>query len=136
MSADQAEAFFRGEKKLLKKLQPLRDIGLGYLPIGQSLSTLSAGEMMRLKLASYLDDPSGSLIVMDEPTTGLHFQDVERLVQCIQLLVERKNSVIAIEHNEALIAASDYSVELGPGAGPNGGEITFQGPWNPSQSNR
>ena len=136
MSADQAEAFFRGEKKLLQKLQPLRDIGLGYLPIGQSLSTLSAGEMMRLKLASYLDDPSGSLIVMDEPTTGLHFQDVERLVQCIQLLVERKNSVIAIEHNEALIAASDYSIELGPGAGPNGGEITFQGPWNPSQSNR
>lgn len=136
MSADDAQDFFRGEKKILQKLQPLRDIGLGYLPIGQSLSTLSAGEMMRLKLASYLDDPSGSLIVMDEPTTGLHFHDVERLVQCIQLLIERKNSVIAIEHNESLIAASDYTIELGPGAGPNGGEITYQGPWNPNRTNR
>ncbi|MCY3006524.1 MAG: excinuclease ABC subunit UvrA [Planctomycetota bacterium] len=128
MSADDAADFFRGEKKLQRKLKPLRDIGLGYLPLGQSLSTLSAGESMRLKLASYLDDPKGSLIVMDEPTTGLHFQDVERLIQCIHLLIDRGNSILAIEHNEMFIAASDYCIELGPGAGPNGGQITYQGP--------
>jgi excinuclease ABC subunit A len=132
MSADDAADFFRGEKKLQRKLKPLRDIGLGYLPLGQSLSTLSAGESMRLKLASYLDDPKGSLIVMDEPTTGLHFQDVERLIQCIRLLIDQGNSVLAIEHNEMFIAASDYCIELGPGAGPSGGQITYQGlskPW-------
>jgi len=127
MSGDQAADFFRGEKKLIQKLQPLRDIGLGYLPIGQSLSTLSAGESMRLKLASYLDDQTASLIVMDEPTTGLHFQDVERLIQCINLLIEKGSSVLAIEHNEMFNAAADYTIELGPGAGPSGGQIVFEG---------
>jgi excinuclease ABC subunit A len=127
MSADQAAEFFRGEKKLNQKLKPLRDIGLGYLPLGQSLSTLSAGESMRLKLASYLEDKSGSLIVMDEPTTGLHFQDVERLVECIGLLIDKGNSVIAIEHNEMFNSAADYTIELGPGAGPDGGQIISQG---------
>jgi len=134
MSADDAADFFRGEKKLQRKLKPLRDIGLGYLPLGQSLSTLSAGESMRLKLASYLDDPKGSLIVMDEPTTGLHFQDVERLIQCIRLLIDQGNSVLAIEHNEMFIAASDHCIELGPGAGPAGGQITYQGPSKPWQN--
>ena len=127
MSGDQAAEFFRGEKKLHRKLNPLRQIGLGYLPLGQSLSSLSAGESMRLKLASYLDNPSESLIVMDEPTTGLHFQDVERLIECIGLLIDRGNSVLAIEHNEMFNAAADYTIELGPGAGPAGGEILFQG---------
>jgi excinuclease ABC subunit A len=127
MSADQAAEFFRGEKKLNQKLKPLRDIGLGYLPLGQSLSTLSAGESMRLKLASYLEDKSGSLIVMDEPTTGLHFQDVDRLVECIGLLIDKGNSVIAIEHNEMFNSAADYTIELGPGAGPDGGQIISQG---------
>ena len=127
MSGDQASEFFRGEKKLNQKLSPLRQIGLGYLPLGQSLSSLSAGESMRLKLASYLDNPSESLIVMDEPTTGLHFQDVERLIQCIGLLIDRGNSVLAIEHNEMFNAASDYTIELGPGAGPLGGQVMFEG---------
>jgi excinuclease ABC subunit A len=89
---------------------------------------------MRLKLASYLDDPKGSLIVMDEPTTGLHFQDVERLIQCIRLLIDQGNSVLAIEHNEMFIAASDHCIELGPGAGPAGGQITYQGPSKPWQN--
>ncbi|MFM8573666.1 MAG: excinuclease ABC subunit UvrA [Pirellula sp.] len=123
MSGDQAADFFRGENKLNRKLKPLREIGLGYLPLGQSLSTLSAGEAMRLKLASYLDDQSDALIVMDEPTTGLHFQDVERLIQCIGLLIDKGNSVLAIEHNEMFNSAADYTVELGPGAGPDGGQI-------------
>jgi excinuclease ABC subunit A len=127
MSADQAAEFFRGEKKLNQKLKPMRDIGLGYLPLGQSLSTLSAGESMRLKLASYLEDKRGSLIVMDEPTTGLHFQDVERLVECIGLLIDGGSSVIAIEHNEMFNSAADYRIELGPGAGPKGGTIVYQG---------
>lgn len=128
MSADEAAEFFRGEKRLNQKLKPMREIGLGYLPLGQSLSTLSAGESMRLKLASYLEDKSGSLIVMDEPTTGLHFQDVERLVECIGLLIDKGNSVVAIEHNEMFNMASDYQIELGPGAGPGGGQVTYQGP--------
>lgn len=127
MSGDTAAEFFRGEKKLIQKLQPLREIGLGYLPLGQSLSTLSAGESMRLKLASYLDDQTPSLIVMDEPTTGLHFHDVDRLVQCISLLIEKGSSVLAIEHNEMFNAAADYTIELGPGAGPEGGTIVFEG---------
>ncbi|MFM8214981.1 MAG: excinuclease ABC subunit A, partial [Pirellula sp.] len=127
MSADQAAEFFRGEKRLNQRLKPMRDIGLGYLPLGQSLSTLSAGESMRLKLASYLEDKSGSLIVMDEPTTGLHFQDIERLVECIGLLIDKGSSVIAIEHNEMFNAAADYRIELGPGAGPMGGQIIDQG---------
>ena len=129
MSGDQAAEFFRGEKKLNQKLKPLREIGLGYLPLGQSLSTLSAGESMRLKLASYLDDRSGSLIVMDEPTTGLHFQDVERLIQCIGLLIDKGSSVLAIEHNEMFNEAADYTIELGPGAGPAGGQLVYQGPY-------
>jgi excinuclease ABC subunit A len=127
MSADQAEAFFRGEKKLLKKLQPLRDIGLGYLPIGQSLSTLSAGEMMRLKLASYLDDPSGSLIVMDEPTTGLHFQDVKLLLDVLQKLVDKGNTVLIIEHNLDVVKVSDYVIDMGPEGGNAGGQLVASG---------
>lgn len=82
---------------------------------------------MRLKLASYLEDKSGSLIVMDEPTTGLHFQDIERLVECIGLLIDKGSSVIAIEHNEMFNAAADYRIELGPGSGPMGGQIIDQG---------
>ena len=119
--------FFRGERKLQKKLQPLVDIGLGYLPLGQSVSSLSAGESMRLKLASHLEEQSRRLIVMDEPTTGLHFADVERLLACIDVLIDQGNSVLVIEHNEQMIRASDYLIEVGPQSGERGGEIVAEG---------
>ncbi|MCU0707043.1 MAG: excinuclease ABC subunit UvrA [Pirellula sp.] len=128
MSVSAAQAFFRGESKVQQRLQSLIDIGLGYLPLGQSLSALSAGEAMRLKLASHLQDRSNHMIVMDEPTTGLHFADVDRLLGCVNLLIDRGNTLLLVEHNEQVIRAADYVVELGPGAGPEGGKLLFAGP--------
>ncbi|MBM3966183.1 MAG: excinuclease ABC subunit A [Planctomycetes bacterium] len=127
LSIVDAIEFFRGERKLQMKLQPLVDIGLGYLPLGQSVSSLSAGESMRLKLASHLEEKSRQLIVMDEPTTGLHFADVDRLLACIDVLIDQGNSVLVIEHNEQMIRASDYLIEVGPFSGDKGGEIVFEG---------
>jgi len=132
MSVDRAHTFFRGQGKVQERLKPLIDIGLGYLPLGQSLSTLSAGESMRLKLASQLDHgggrttvnhAKGKLIVLDEPTTGLHFSDVERLLRCLDALIDEGNSVLVIEHNQQMIESADHVIELGPGAGPLGGRI-------------
>ncbi len=136
MSVDRAHSFFRGSAKVQDKLKPLIEIGLGYLPLGQSLATLSAGESMRLKLASQLElrDVSseagglpGKLIVLDEPTTGLHFSDVERLLRCIDMLIDHGNSVLVIEHNQQMISSADHLIELGPGAGPKGGRIIAEG---------
>lgn len=127
MSVAAAQAFFRGEGKVQQRLQSLIDIGLGYLPLGQSLSALSAGEGMRLKLASHLQDRRNHMIVMDEPTTGLHFADVDRLLGCLNVLIDRGNTVLLVEHNEQVIRAADYVIELGPGAGPDGGNLLFAG---------
>ena len=136
MSVERAHAFFRGNSKVQKRLAPLLEIGLGYLPLGQSLSTLSAGESMRLKLASHLEfNPSrastasskGKLIVLDEPTTGLHYYDIEKLLRCIDVLINCGNSVLVIEHNQQMICAADHLIELGPGAGPMGGRIIATG---------
>lgn len=136
MSVERAHGFFRGNAKVQKRLAPLLEIGLGYLPLGQSLSTLSAGEAMRLKLASYLElkpsrassaDSKGKLIVLDEPTTGLHFYDIEKLLRCIDVLIDCGNSVLVIEHNQQMICAADHLIELGPGAGPMGGRIVATG---------
>lgn len=133
LSIDEAYGFFRGEETIRERLTLLREIGLGYLPLGQSLSSLSAGESMRLKLASLLGKSSGDqkreLIVMDEPTTGLHFSDIEKLIQCMESLLERGQTIVVIEHNQQLIEAADYEVCLGPGAGPQGGEVVRSG-WN------
>lgn len=128
MSVAKAHLFFRGCGNVQNKLKPLLDLGLGYLPLGQSLGSISAGESMRLKLASHLEsrtegNATGSLIVMDEPTTGLHFSDVERLILCIDMLIDGGNSVLVIEHNEQLIQCADHLIELGPGAGADGGRI-------------
>jgi excinuclease ABC subunit A len=108
------------------------DLGLGYLPLGQSLASLSAGESMRLKLAAYLEAEvkstgKGNMFVMDEPTTGLHFSDVDRLVQCINQLIDSGNTVVVIEHNQQLIESADYLIQLGPGAGDQGGKIIATG---------
>jgi excinuclease ABC subunit A len=131
MSVDDAFEFFRGEDSIRDRLTLLREIGLGYLPLGQSLGSLSAGESMRLKLASLLGKSSGDrnreLIVMDEPTTGLHFADIEKLIHCMESLMERGQTIVVIEHNQQLIEAADYHIALGPGAGPNGGEIVNSG---------
>jgi excinuclease ABC subunit A len=132
LSVEKAIAFFRGHSDVQERLQPLMELGLGYLALGRNLSTLSAGEAMRLKLASHLQDETikrskGRLIVMDEPTTGLHFHDVDRLVHCIDRLIDAGNTVLVIEHNEQLISCADFLIEMGPGSGPNGGEIIASG---------
>ncbi len=136
MSVERAHSFFRGNAKVQERLKPLIEIGLGYLPLGRSLSTLSSGESMRLKLASQLDlrhrragtdVARGKLIVLDEPTTGLHFSDVEKLLQCIDALIDCGNSVLVIEHNQQIICSADHLIELGPGAGQNGGKIIATG---------
>lgn len=132
MSVAKAHAFFRGAGSVQNRLQPLIDLGLGYLPLGQSLSSLSAGESMRLKLAGHLEVDAkasgrGKLFVMDEPTTGLHFSDIDRLIQCINRLIDSGNTVLVIEHNEQLIQSADHFIELGPGAGDQGGRIVSTG---------
>jgi excinuclease ABC subunit A len=128
MSVAGASEFFRSENEIRSRLQLLIDIGLGYLPLGQNLSTLSAGESMRLKLATILSETGrskrGELIAMDEPTTGLHFVDIDRLLDCFDILLDQGHTLVVIEHNQQLIDAADVVIELGPGAGPNGGTLT------------
>ncbi len=129
LSVDEAKQFFRGQSKIQKKLDKLFDIGLGYLVLGQSLSTISAGEAQRIKLATYLTDSqdSGTLFLMDEPTTGLHFSDIERLIDVMRRLIDAGHSLIVIEHNEQLIRAADHVIDLGPGAAENGGQVIATG---------
>jgi excinuclease ABC subunit A len=130
LGVEDAYHFFRGESAVQDRLNRLREIGLGYLPLGQRLSTLSAGESMRLKLSALLGLSAvnrGEMVVMDEPTTGLHFEDIERLVHCFEALLERGRTIVVIEHNEQMIEAADYRIDLGPGGGPRGGELIFQG---------
>jgi len=130
MSVDQAEEFFReGDAKVPaahKILERLADVGLGYLTIGQPLTTLSGGERQRLKLATHMGQ-SGGVYVLDEPTTGLHLADVENLLGLLDRLVESGKSVIVIEHHQAVMAHADWIIDLGPGAGHDGGRIVFEG---------
>jgi excinuclease UvrABC ATPase subunit len=125
MTVNGALEFFTQEK-ILKRLRILRDVGLGYLRIGQSLSTLSGGESQRLKLASELHK-EGNIYVLDEPTTGLHMSDIERLLGIVRSLTDRENTVIVIEHNLDMIRHADWIIDLGPGGGKHGGELLFQG---------
>lgn len=126
MTASDALEFFT-ESRIHKVLQALNDVGLGYLKLGQPLNTLSGGECQRLKLATELHKQS-SIYVMDEPTTGLHMSDVGHLLQIIERLVSRGNTVIVIEHDLDVIKNADWVIDLGPYAGSAGGEIVFQGP--------
>ncbi|RPA19806.1 excinuclease ABC subunit UvrA [Gordonia sp. OPL2] len=130
MSVAQAEEFFSdGDARLPaahKILVRLRDVGLGYLTIGQPLTTLSGGERQRLKLAAQMGD-KGDVYVLDEPTTGLHLADVEQLLELLDRLVDSGKSVIVIEHHQAVMAHADWIVDLGPGAGHDGGSIVFEG---------
>ena len=117
---------FFNNKKITHKLQALRDVGLEYLTLGQPLSTLSGGECQRIKLASELHK-SGTIIVMDEPTTGLHMSDIKNLLIMVNNLVDRGNTVIIIEHNMDIIRSADWIIDLGPEGGNKGGDIVFAG---------
>ncbi len=124
-SVEKACEFFEGTN-IAKKLQPLVDVGLSYLHLNQALSTLSGGELQRLKMASYLGQ-EGKIFIIDEPTDGLHIKDVRHILGLFDRMVERGNTVYVIEHNMDVIKSADYIIELGPGAGEDGGTIIFMG---------
>ena len=118
------------ENKIVNKLQVLKDVGLGYIKLGQSSSTLSGGEAQRVKLSYFLSLKNkmvNGLFLFDEPTTGLHHDDINKLLQSLFKLVENGNSVVIIEHNLEIIKCSDYIIDLGPHGGKRGGEIMFCG---------
>jgi excinuclease UvrABC ATPase subunit len=126
MTVAQAVELFHKRKEIVRKLQAMHDVGLAYLTLGQPLSTLSAGECQRIKLASELHK-DGSVYVMDEPTTGLHMSDIAHLLAIIDRLVDGGNTVIVIEHNRDVIRSADWIVDLGPEGGSKGGEVVFEG---------
>ncbi len=130
MSVDGAEAFFAaGEARTPAAhavLQRLSDVGLGYLTLGQPLTTLSGGERQRLKLAARMSE-KGGVYVLDEPTAGLHLADVEQLLGLLDRLVDSGKSVIVVEHHQAVMAHADWIIDLGPGAGHDGGRVVFEG---------
>ena len=119
------------EKRLATKLKPLKQVGLGYVTLGQSSNTLSGGEAQRIKLASFISKGSTKekvLFIFDEPTTGLHFHDIKKLLKSFEILIENGHSIVVVEHNLDLIKCADHMIELGPEAGKNGGKIIGQGP--------
>lgn len=129
MSVSEACEFFAAVPKIATKLQTLKDVGLDYVCLGQAATTLSGGEAQRIKLAKELSrtDTGKTLYILDEPTTGLHFADVKRLVGVLQKLVNQGNSIIVIEHNLDVIKNCDYLIDLGPEGGARGGNIIAQG---------
>jgi excinuclease ABC subunit A len=130
LSVDEALDFFATEKAIVKAIQPLSAVGLGYIKLGQSANTLSGGEAQRVKLASFLAKNRAQhkgLFIFDEPTTGLHFHDIEKLLGAFQALIEQGHTVLVIEHNTDVIRSADWVIELGPEAGSGGGELVFAG---------
>lgn len=132
MTIDDAIAFFKihEQNKIVNKLQPLQDVGLGYVTLGQSSSTLSGGEAQRIKLASFLvkgKTKDKALFIFDEPTTGLHFHDIKKLLKSFTALIEKGHSIVVIEHNIELIKCADYIIDLGLEGGDNGGQLIAQG---------
>ena len=129
MTVDEGVVFFENHPKIARKLKTLQEVGLGYLKIGQPATTLSGGEAQRVKLATELSKrPTGRTIyILDEPTTGLHFEDINILLEVIQKLVNKGNSVIVIEHNLDVIKVADYLIDMGPGGGKEGGKIVATG---------
>src|SRR5579871_5408309 len=121
--------FFHATPKLVQKLKVLDDVGLGYLRLGQSATTLSGGEAQRVKLAAHLASAScaGTLFIFDEPTTGLHFDDIAKLLAALQRLIDSGGSLIVIEHNLEVIKAADWVIDLGPEGGARGGEVVAAG---------
>lgn len=130
MTIDEAILFFAGEKNIAARLQPLQDVGLGYIQLGQSSNTLSGGEAQRVKLASFLGKGKSQeqvLFIFDEPTTGLHFHDIRKLLDSFNALIHLGHSIVVIEHNLDIIKCADWVIDLGPDAGKNGGELVFAG---------
>lgn len=132
MSIEEAIAFFSKyqQQKIVSKLQPLQDVGMGYVALGQSSSTLSGGEAQRIKLASFLlkgNKGGKTLFIFDEPTTGLHFHDIKKLLKSFNALIDNGHSLIVIEHNIELIKSADHIIDLGPHGGNKGGELMASG---------
>ncbi len=134
MTVNQAIEFFSEDKctqaaRIVKRLQPLKDVGLGYIKLGQSSSTLSGGENQRVKLAYFLsiEKPAPTLFIFDEPTTGLHFHDINVLMESFDRLIRHGHTVIIIEHNLDVVKSADYVIDLGPEGGENGGSVVVTG---------
>ena len=129
MTINESCNFFENFPKILRKLKTLKDVGLGYITLGQQSTTLSGGEAQRIKLASELSkkDTGKTIYILDEPTTGLHFQDIKVLLEMVNKLVNKGNTIIIIEHNMDVIKTVDHIIEIGPNGGKLGGKIIFSG---------
>lgn len=130
LSVDEAMEFFKDRPEITRKIKPLQDVGLGYVKLGQSSSTLSGGEAQRVKLASFLGKGKAQghiLFIFDEPTTGLHFHDIQKLLGSFNALIDQGHSLIVIEHNTDVIRCADWLIDLGPEAGDGGGELVYAG---------
>lgn len=130
MTIDEAIIFFANEQKILNKIKPLAEVGLGYVHLGQSSNTLSGGEAQRIKLASFLikgNNSNKTLFIFDEPTTGLHFHDIKKLMKSFDALIEQGNTIIVIEHNMDVIKCADWVIDIGPEGGDDGGDLVFEG---------
>lgn len=130
MSIEEALVFFKDHKEIVSRIQPLFDVGLGYVQLGQSSSTLSGGEAQRVKLASFLirDNAAGHIFfIFDEPTTGLHFHDIQKLLNAMNALVEKGHTVLVVEHNLEVIKSADWVIDLGPEGGKAGGNLVYEG---------
>jgi len=132
LTVEEAIDFFTNHKadRIALKLSPLQQVGLGYVALGQSSNTLSGGEAQRIKLASFLgkgNTPEKVLFIFDEPTTGLHFHDINKLLNSFYALIEKGHSIICIEHNMDVIKCADWVIDLGPKGGDKGGKIVFEG---------
>jgi excinuclease ABC subunit A len=127
---DEAMEFFKEEKNIVSAISPLQEVGLGYVKLGQSSSTLSGGEAQRVKLASFLGKGKANqsvLFIFDEPTTGLHFHDIHKLLKAFNALLDQGHSLVIVEHNTDVIKAADWVIDMGPEAGVNGGNVVFEG---------
>ena len=129
MTVNQAVEFFEAQPTILRKIKTIQDVGLGYIKLGQSSTSLSGGESQRIKLAAELSRPSTgkTLYILDEPTTGLHFEDIRVLINVLRRLVDKGNTVVIIEHNTDVIRACDWIIDLGPEGGRGGGQIVAEG---------
>jgi excinuclease ABC subunit A len=130
MTIEDALVFFESEAKIMAKIKPLFEVGLGYVQLGQSSNTLSGGEAQRIKLASFLvkgNNPHKTLFIFDEPTTGLHFADIKKLLKSFDALLEHGNTIIVIEHNMDVIKCADWVIDIGPEGGDRGGKVVFEG---------
>ncbi|MDG1720294.1 MAG: excinuclease ABC subunit A, partial [Bacteroidia bacterium] len=130
LTVDEAIEFFHGQKSIINKLLPLQEVGLGYVKLGQSSNSLSGGEAQRIKLATFLAKSQNKekvLFIFDEPTTGLHFHDIKKLLKSFNALIDKGPSIVVIEHNLDVVKCADWVIDLGPEGGDLGGKLVFEG---------